>query len=385
MVFASSSQVMIVVPIMPRIGEALQIGESLYGSLMAGFAASLALFALIIGPVSDRVGRRRVLLIGTGALTILLGLHVFAVSYPALLLLRVLAGAGAGVLSGGAVSYVGDYFPYERRGWANGVIMTGFAFGQVFAIPLGTVLADSHGFQAPFVAFAAPMAAAFALILLAVPQPDVRRETAPLTITQALRGYAELLRERVIFGATLTYFLMFGATSTLFIYYPTWLEEHVGASSRDIAVMFAIGGVISILSGPLAGRISDRIGRKPMLITACAGFFVLALAVPYAVRGLAGAYIAFGLAMLLYTARLSPLQALLSALVPDERRGRLLSLNVAAGQLGSAAGAAAIGPLYAWRGFATNTALTAVALAIATIVIVRMLPEPGRHAGAPAA
>ncbi|MCB9755737.1 MAG: MFS transporter [Myxococcales bacterium] len=378
MVFASSSQVMIVVPIMPRIGEALEIPEALYGSLISGFAAALALFALIIGPVSDRIGRRRVLLLGTGALTVILALHVFAVSYPALLALRILAGAGAGVLSGAAVSYVGDYFPYSRRGWANGVVMTGFAFGQILAIPLGTLLADARGFQAPFVAFAAPMVVAFALILLAVPQPDVRLETAPLRAAEALRGYLELLRDRVIAGAAVTYFLMFGATSTLFVYYPTWLETQLHARPRDIAAMFAIGGVIGVLSGPIAGRVSDRVGRKPVLISACVGFFALSLALPYTVREVFSAHVAFCVAMVLYAARLSPLQALLTALAPEQKRGRLLSLTVAVGQLGSAAGAAAVGPLYAWSGYATNTALTAAAMALAGLVVWRVLPEPAR-------
>ncbi|NNE35046.1 MAG: MFS transporter, partial [Rhodothermales bacterium] len=120
MVFSASSQVIIISPILPRIGEELQITEALLGWLVTSYAVLLSIFALIIGPISDKVGRRIVLMAGSGAMAVALALHAAATSFESLLIVRAMAGAAGGMLSGAAVSYVGDYFPYNRRGWANG-------------------------------------------------------------------------------------------------------------------------------------------------------------------------------------------------------------------------------------------------------------------------
>jgi predicted MFS family arabinose efflux permease len=86
------------------------------------------------------------------------------------------------MLSGAAVAFVGDYFPYERRGWANGWVMSGIAFGQILGIPLGTILADALGFRWAFLMFAITMGLAAIFIWLVVPQPEVRRDTSQLSI-----------------------------------------------------------------------------------------------------------------------------------------------------------------------------------------------------------
>ncbi|MBT4052101.1 MAG: MFS transporter, partial [Bacteroidetes Order II. Incertae sedis bacterium] len=75
MVFSASSQVIIVAPILPRIGEALLIPEALQGWLITSYALFLSIFALIIGPISDKFGRRVVLLLGSGSMAIALWFH----------------------------------------------------------------------------------------------------------------------------------------------------------------------------------------------------------------------------------------------------------------------------------------------------------------------
>ena len=154
MVLASSSQVMIIAPILPRIGDALQVPEALQGTLITGYAVALSGMAIIAGPISDRIGRRRILLYGTGAMSVALCLHPLSNSFATLLGARVLAGLAGGILTGSAVSFVGDYFPYERRGWASGWVMSGFAVGQIAGVPAGTILAGAYGYRAPFLLFA---------------------------------------------------------------------------------------------------------------------------------------------------------------------------------------------------------------------------------------
>jgi predicted MFS family arabinose efflux permease len=378
MVLASSSQVMIVAPILPRIGEALAIPPALRGTLVTGFALSLSLLALVVGPISDRVGRRPVLLLGTGAMTLALALHPLASGYGSMLLMRIVTGAAAGILTGSAISYVGDYFPYHRRGWASGVVMSGFAVGQVLGVPLGTVLADRFGFQAAYVLFAGLMAASFVLILVAVPQPPVERSRGRLTVGSAIVGYAALLRQREVLAASLAYATMFFAVSCFVIYMPTWAEQSLGMGADAIALLFVVGGIASVVFGPQAGRLSDRVGRKPLIVLSCVGTAVLFGATTFAVGGAASLYVSYFVAMVLLAMRLSPFQALLTALVDDRRRGTLMSLVVAIGQLGGGLGAALAGPLYAEVGYVGCTLLAAGSILVTGVLVQVGIPEPAR-------
>jgi len=378
MVLASSSQVMIVAPILPRIGEALSISPALGGTLVTGFALSLSLLALVIGPISDRVGRRPVLLLGTGAMTIALVLHPLAYDYASMLLMRILAGAAGGILTGSAISYVGDYFPYHRRGWASGWVMSGFAVGQVIGVPAGTVLADRFGFSAAFLLFAGLMAVSFVLILVAVPQPVVERSRGRLTVGSALVGYADLLRQRQVLGASLAYATMFFAVSCFVIYMPTWAETSLGMDADAIALLFVVGGTASVVFGPQAGRLSDRLGRKPLIVLSCVGTAVLFAASTFVVRVPTALYVLFFVAMVLLAMRLSPFQALLTALVDERRRGTLMSLVVAIGQLGGGIGAAIAGPLYAEQGYLGCTLLAAGSILATGLLVLAWIPEPSR-------
>jgi predicted MFS family arabinose efflux permease len=378
-VFSSGSQVMLIAPIFPRVREQLALGGGALGPLVAIDAIMLGLVALAAGPTSDRIGRRRILLIGGGLMAVALACHALAFDYTSLLIVRGLAGAAGGVLSGAAVAYVGDYFPYNQRGWANGWVMTGMAFGQIIGIPAGTVLAAHFGFRAPYLGFAVMAALTFVLVWRVVPQPDVDRSTGRLTIGYALRSYAELLRNPAIVAAVLTFAVTFLGNSLFIIYLPTWLEETVGARPNQVALLFFIGGIANVLTGPRAGRLSDVIGRKRVIVASSIGLAVLIAAITLVVRHVTTAFVLFALVMVLFAARIGPFQALISQLVPAARRGSLMSLAVGTGQLGFALGSTLAGIAYARGGYAISTFIASFFLLVTGWIVWRFLPEPDAH------
>jgi predicted MFS family arabinose efflux permease len=375
-VFSSGSQVMLIAPIFPRVREQLGLAEGALGPLVAADAIMLGLVALIAGPISDRIGRRRILLIGGGLMTVALALHALAFDYTSLLIVRALAGAAGGVLSGAAVAYVGDFFPYNQRGWANGWVMTGMAFGQIIGIPAGTVLAGEFGFRTPYLGFSIVAAATFLLVWRVVPQPDVERTAGRLTIGSALRGYAELLRAPAIVGAVLVFAVTFLGNSLFIIYLPTWLEDTVHASPNQVATLFFLGGIANVLTGPRAGRLSDRVGRKRVIIASSIGLSLLIASITLVVRHVGAAFILFALVMVLFAARIGPFQALITQLVPASRRGSLMSLAVGTGQLGFAFGSMLAGLAYTRGGYRLSTLLASSLLLVTGWIVWRFLPEP---------
>ena len=301
------------------------------------------------------------------------------------------------MLSGAAVSYVGDAFPYARRGWATGWVMSGVPFGLVIGIPLGRILAAGLGYRAPFVAFAAVMAVAFALVVAVVPQPDVERTERP-TISGALRLYADLIRRPGPAMAALLYLVMYAGLGLLIVFLPAWLSERfsldvsfsgapltLGGLPVDfIALLFLAGGAASVVVGPRAGALSDRLGRKPLVLASSLGLTLLAVLIPFVLAERWMAVVLYVLLMSLFAMRMAPFQALLTALVPATERGAFLSLTIAVGQVGTALGASLGGVLYGRYGFTANALASAATMALMAVLVWARFPEPVEMGDVPA-
>ncbi len=371
---------MIISPILPQIGDDLGIADAVLGTLVTAYSLMVGLFAILSGPVSDRVGRRRILLAGCGVMTVALASHGLVDSYLSFLVVRIFAGMAGGMLSGAAVSYIGDYFPYDRRGWATGWVMSGAAFGQIVGIPMGIVMAERWGFRSPFYLFAITMALTAILLFFRVPQPPVKRSSERLTVQRAVADYVAMLKRPEVAWAAFAYFVMFFGVAVFVIYLPTWLERDLGATGNQIALMFLVGGIASVLTGPQAGKLSDRIGRKGIILLACIGLSIVMVGTVPFVTNIATAYVFFFLTMVLVAMRVSPFSALLTGLVRGEHRGSLMSLAVALGQLGFALGGAVSGPLFANVGYVSNTVLGAVFVLGMGLIVWFFVPEPNSAA-----
>ncbi len=376
LVFSASCQIMIIAPILPEIGKTLDTPTQLLGSLITIYAVMVGVFALIMGPLSDKIGRRKVLIIGSGSMAFFLFCHGFVFDFYSFLTVRALAGIAGGVLSGAAVAYVGDYFPYEKRGWANGWVMSGIAVGQILGIPIGTFLTEAFHFKTPFLVFGVIMSITFIVILLKVPQPNVTLHSNKLTILSSLAKYIELLKRPDVAYVAFSYLLMFLSLSVFIIYLPTWLQDSFNTSLTTIGYIFAAGGAANVIAGPLSGWLSDKVGRKNMIVTSCLGLSLLMYFTTLFVTSIEFAFLLFPMAMVLIAMRISPFQALSSELVKSNNRGTLMSLLVAIGQVGYGVGGSIAGPLYSAFGYRSNTYFGALAILLMAFIVWKFVPEP---------
>ncbi|WP_347566135.1 MFS transporter [Scytonema sp. UIC 10036] len=251
-----------------------------------------------------------------------------------------------------------------------------FCIWTSVGLPIGTILAEQYGFRAPFLLFALVALVSFFLVLSVLPQPPIKRSSERLSIRAAVKGYRELLRNRAVVSAGFAYATMLFAVSTFVVFFPTWLEKEIGVSPTATALLFMVGGLANLLFGPQAGSLSDRIGRKPVIVGSCLVSAVLFAVTPFVVFDVFSAYVVFFFTMMLLALRLSPLQALLTTLVPDARRGSLMSLVVAIGQIGGGLGGAIAGVVYSQVGYFGNAILSALAITATGVVILSNLSEP---------
>ena len=356
-------------PILPRIARELGVPEFRLANLVTGYSVAVAVVALCMGPVSDRVGRRLMLLVGSVLMAVGLALHALPGGYGWLLLVRILTGAGGGVLTGATAAYIGDYFPPERRGWANGWVMSGMAAGQILGIPLGTMMAASSGYRAPFLLFALTMGAAALLVWRFLPQPEVDRFEGGFSARRFLAHYTAMIASPRVMAAAVAFAGTFLGASLYILYLPTWLEAERGFTPGNTATLFALGGVATVVAGPSVGRLSDRIGRKGVIVVSSLALALAILATTFVIGSVWVAYALFVLISALSAARAGPFQALMTEIVSEEQRGSVMSLTFALGQLGTGLGAATAGAAYGAAGYLSNTAMGAAsALLVAALV-----------------
>ncbi|MFK7930146.1 MAG: MFS transporter, partial [Myxococcota bacterium] len=319
-------------------------------------------------------GRRIVLVVGSIGMTIALLLHGLAFDFTSLLFARFLAGSCSGLLSGASIAYIGDAFPFERRGFANGVLASAFAAGQIFGIPAGAFMGEIS-VQIPFVAFGAFTGIAATLIFVFVSQPDVEL-TKRLSVGSAIQGYVSLLKRRAPAASVVAYTLMFLGVSLFITYLPTELSNRFDVSATQVATLFMVGGVANMIVGPLAGALSDRVGRKVLVVGGSTCMGLLLAATPWMLPVFWAAYPLFFIVMVFVALRISPMQALVTSLVPAKERGSLLALDFAIGQVGFGMGSLIAGVLYTQLGFWSTALAGGLLAALMAVVVGLFIPEP---------
>jgi predicted MFS family arabinose efflux permease len=248
--------------------------------------------------------------------------------------------------------------------------------GQILGVPMGKMLGHFFGFHWAFMAFGLVMVMAFFLIHYKVPQPNVRLSEGPITFFGSLKRYGVLLSRSSVRAAAAAHLMMFLAMSVYIVFLPTWLETEFEVSWVGIALLFGTGGVANVLTGPQAGKLSDMIGRKGLILISCAGFAAIMIATTFVMKAFWVAYPLFFLTMILIAMRISPMQALTTALVPDNRRGATMSLMMAIGQMGYGIGGSISGPAFAYYGFFSNTLIGAVFILAMGFTVWKFIPEP---------
>lgn len=374
LMFTVRSQFIAILPLLPAIGQETGASTASLGWLVSGYALAIGVTTLFWGPVSDRIGRRKILIIGSSSVAVALMLHGFVHSYAGFLIARVVTGMVAGMCTSGILAYMGDAFPSSRRGWAMGVVISGFAFGQVAGLPLATWMADIHGYRTPFVAFGGLMALCAVGIWLFVPQPEnvvPRRRPLP----ELMADYPHILASRELGTAMVVGILILSGMSVYITYLPIWMHDVLHMTPQQTAWTFSLAAVAILVAAPRAGRLSDRIGRRWVIAGGTAAVGVLVLLTPVAGLFPYGVTILYFVMMGFGSSRASSFRTLQTELVPDVFRGQYLSLGNAFEQLGFGVGSALAGLLYANFGFFANCASVSIFSAIVVVFVFLRLPE----------
>jgi DHA1 family tetracycline resistance protein-like MFS transporter len=336
----------ILIPILPTFAKIeLLVDETAIGLVVAVYSFVQFLFNPILGRLSDKYGRKPIIVISLFINAIGYVLFAYTTSYILLLVARIVAGIGGSSISV-AQAYIADVTTKENRAKGMGIIGAAFGLGFVFGPLMGGFLA-SYGYMVTGFASATFSILAFILTIVLLPESNVNRKT-PANTKRKLFDVDGLKNVFAKPERAMLIFLFFVLTFSFANIYGTFALlglQVYGFSDMQNGFMFGIIGLTSaIVQGVLIGRISKVVSKKNIL--KFGSFFIMvALAlIPYGDTFLGLAIICIFLSI--GTGVFQPtVLSLISEVTPEDEQGVTLGVNQS-----FSAFARVLGPL--WGGFA---------------------------------
>ena len=270
--------------------------ENETASLLSTFAVFAAAFFMrplggyFFGPLADRIGRQKVLALvillmsaSTFAIGLLPTYQTIGVIAPlGLLFLRCLQGFSAGGEYGSGACYLAEFAPDKRRGFIVSFlvwsVVVGFLLGSATVTALEATLSEeamtSYGWRIPFLLAGVLGLVGLYIRLRLSDTPEFEKlraagEVATSPLKEALTtAWKPILQ---IFGLVVIHNVGF---YVVFTYLPTYFTKTLDFSKTDAFVSVTVAGLVAIILIPPLGALSDRIGRKPLLLAGAIGFAV---------------------------------------------------------------------------------------------------------------
>src|SRR5918993_3440761 len=334
----------IVIPVLPFYAEGTLFNATprTVGLLFASYSIMQLIFSPVLGGLSDKYGRRPVLLlsiIGTGIGFLILG---FATTLWMLFVGRILDGITGGNIST-AQAYIADVTTPENRAKGMGLIGAAFGLGFIFGPALGGILSQ-WGIHVPFV-FAAGLCFANA-VLLYFTLPETVTPDHPARVSAARgRGFTQLIdslkQPRLGFVLTI-YFLFVVAFSIMTTSFSLYTMFRFGYDARHTGYLFAYVGLIAVvIQGGLIGRLVKRFGELPLVIFGALCFAISLFAVPFvgpAAGGLAALLVGGGVFSMGNSLATPALTSLASKSAGPGEQGSVLGVTQSVASLARAVG-----------------------------------------------
>ena len=324
---------MVMAPLGALLIRILHISPSQFGWVVSVYAFSAGISGILAAGFADKFDRKKMLLVFYTGFIIGTFLCGIAPDYTSLLIARMVTGLFGGVMFSTNMAIVADLFSLEVRGRVMGYVQTAFAASQAAGIPVGIFFATHYGWHMPFLIIVGLCLVTYAgiirwmkSIIFHLKERVVQKPLLHLARTATNKNYM------VAFLATV--FLSTGGF-LMMPYSSAFLVRNVGVQEEMLTLVFFVAGCTGLLTGPLIGKWSDKLGKYRVFIAGTMLATVMVIVITH--LSITPLWLVLILNTLMYTAvmsRLIPTQAMVSG-VPDMKdRGAFMSINSSVQQLG---------------------------------------------------
>jgi predicted MFS family arabinose efflux permease len=255
----------LVAPLIPSLAIEFHATAKSVGMVVPAYLLPYGLSTLVYGPLSDRIGRKPLLLAMFAALILATFGAATAPSLRALLIWRITAGLASGGIIPIALALLSDLFPYAQRGRAVGWIFGAIAGGSAFGSTFGALLNPYIGWRIEMALIAVVSLLNFYFAWRHRAFLEGRKNDHPPGVRSAIEGYLSLLRNP---RGQRGYGLIFCNAifhSGVFSWLGVYFSRRYGLGDRGIGLALLGYGVPGMLLGPVIGHWADRIGRHVII------------------------------------------------------------------------------------------------------------------------
>ncbi len=278
------------IPIVPLYGNELGMSTTQVGFAVAAFAAARVLTNVPSAVISDRIGRRWILIAGgcfaaTGNI-----LSAFADTLEPLMAYRFIAGIGSGAFITVGVATMADLSTPANRARLMSVFQWSFIAGITLGPTLGGVVADVWSIRTPFyvVGIVSAISALWTLLMVPETRRHLKRtsqdvlvrqspspaEHRPMARESVLRQFSFMYSRGYILIMLIFIGVFFARGGALFNLLPLIARNDLGLSETGVGLMLTLPAVASLLVIPFVGTLSDRYGRKSIIVPGMALYIV---------------------------------------------------------------------------------------------------------------
>lgn len=277
-VFCFISYNMVRMPVLALFAESLGAGPEQIGLIVSVSTLTGVFLKLPSGALSDLYGRRMLLRFGVLAFGLPPFVYPFISDLNLLTILRMFHGLATAIFAPSALATVAELFR-ERRGAALGTYTASTQSGALLGPLIGGYLAYAAGFTSAFIAagvFGCIAIALFFSLHLNPPPPRVKEKGLVPVLNEMWKGFTVVARNRKVLITSTTDAAKMIANGALMAFLPLY-GVSVGLNPGEVGLLFTVQSITSFCSKPIMGRISDRVGRQPLILLGlviCAATFV---------------------------------------------------------------------------------------------------------------
>ncbi len=302
------------------------IGMMQVGVLFAAFSVSNVVGSMIGGALTDRMGRKRIIIFGLIASSLSTLAMGFVNAFEAFFMIVVFVGLLANVAGPARQAMIADILPEEKRTQGFGIFRVALNLSVVFGPAIGGLLA-ARSYLALFVTDAVISLITAALVYRFIPEtkPESSSDAPQESVAGSFGGYVHVLRD--------TAFMLFLGASMLMVLTYMNMNTTLGVFLRDVhgipeagygALLSINAAMVVLFQFPITRRIENQ---KPLLMMAAGS---LLYAIGFAMYGFVSAYVLFVLAMVIITIGemiVAPMgQTLVANFAPEDMRGRYMAI-----------------------------------------------------------
>jgi MFS transporter, DHA1 family, multidrug resistance protein len=342
----------VIMPILPFYAEKLGATATHLGLLFASYSVVQFFFAPIWGEMSDRVGRKPMILLGLAGFGISFILFGLANSLWMLFAARILGGALSAATLPTVMAYIADTTDTKSRGSGLGLMGAAMGMGMIFGPVLGGFLGE-YSASLPFF-FSGGLA--FAVLIFAffmLPESrsvEARTHARTQTRRNSLKDIVAALSSPIGFVLIIAFLATF-ASANLEGTFALFSQVHLGFGESEMGLVFGVMGVVMALSqGLLVGRFINRWGEERMiqvgLISSAIGYLLFLLT--FNMVSIMGVMAIMGIG----SAALNPaVNSLASKRTPPDQQGRVMGIVNAYNSLGRVFGPVVGGVVFDLLGY----------------------------------